>query len=155
MIRRPPRSTLSSSSAASDVYKRQGLELVHDPARRRREDMSVTPLRDRPVHAHVGADHPHIAHELNGRKHPMPAGSRREREGCSFASQQRRHAATRSDTVLPTPHCEGRASGPGPPAEQTAVSTSCPARLTARASREAVTGTWSAGGVLPSVGTDG
>src|SRR5674536_206806 len=28
MIRRPPRSTLSSSSAASDVYKRQGLELL-------------------------------------------------------------------------------------------------------------------------------
>eukprot|EP00658_Telonema_sp_P-2_P060319 TRINITY_DN49266_c0_g1_i4.p1 TRINITY_DN49266_c0_g1~~TRINITY_DN49266_c0_g1_i4.p1 ORF type:complete len:108 (-),score=3.75 TRINITY_DN49266_c0_g1_i4:226-549(-) len=27
MIRRPPRSTLSSSSAASDVYKRQGLEV--------------------------------------------------------------------------------------------------------------------------------
>src|SRR5664280_849274 len=27
MIRRPPRSTLSSSSAASDVYKRQALEL--------------------------------------------------------------------------------------------------------------------------------
>src|SRR5664279_5300818 len=26
MIRRPPRSTLSSSSAASDVYKRQGLK---------------------------------------------------------------------------------------------------------------------------------
>src|SRR5664280_3819963 len=32
MIRRPPRSTLSSSSAASDVYKRQGLfELDDDP----------------------------------------------------------------------------------------------------------------------------
>src|SRR5665648_553477 len=32
MIRRPPRSTLSSSSAASDVYKRQGIgttELLH------------------------------------------------------------------------------------------------------------------------------
>src|SRR5664280_3282038 len=28
MIRRPPRSTLSSSSAASDVYKRQPLELA-------------------------------------------------------------------------------------------------------------------------------
>lgn len=87
--------------------RRPGLELVHDPARRRREGMSaccvVTPLRDRPVHAHVGADHPHIAHEPNGRKHPMPAGSRREREGCSFASRQRRHAATRSDTVLPNP----------------------------------------------------
>src|SRR5664280_3253168 len=30
MIRRPPRSTLSSSSAASDVYKRQE-QLKHDP----------------------------------------------------------------------------------------------------------------------------
>eukprot|EP00658_Telonema_sp_P-2_P077984 TRINITY_DN7200_c0_g1_i11.p1 TRINITY_DN7200_c0_g1~~TRINITY_DN7200_c0_g1_i11.p1 ORF type:complete len:264 (-),score=57.87 TRINITY_DN7200_c0_g1_i11:174-965(-) len=29
MIRRPPRSTLSSSSAASDVYKRQMVQLVH------------------------------------------------------------------------------------------------------------------------------
>src|SRR5664280_3897227 len=28
MIRRPPRSTLSSSSAASDVYKRQGIRVV-------------------------------------------------------------------------------------------------------------------------------
>src|SRR5674536_150125 len=28
MIRRPPRSTLSSSSAASDVYKRQGLAAI-------------------------------------------------------------------------------------------------------------------------------
>src|SRR5664280_1951005 len=31
MIRRPPRSTLSSSSAASDVYKRQRFELVGCP----------------------------------------------------------------------------------------------------------------------------
>eukprot|EP00658_Telonema_sp_P-2_P002321 TRINITY_DN10886_c0_g1_i4.p1 TRINITY_DN10886_c0_g1~~TRINITY_DN10886_c0_g1_i4.p1 ORF type:complete len:174 (+),score=44.28 TRINITY_DN10886_c0_g1_i4:128-649(+) len=31
MIRRPPRSTLSSSSAASDVYKRQGYEWHHVP----------------------------------------------------------------------------------------------------------------------------
>ena len=30
MIRRPPRSTLSSSSAASDVYKRQGLTAARD-----------------------------------------------------------------------------------------------------------------------------
>src|SRR5665648_1029206 len=28
MIRRPPRSTLSSSSAASDVYKRQGMDVI-------------------------------------------------------------------------------------------------------------------------------
>src|SRR5664280_3711783 len=40
MIRRPPRSTLSSSSAASDVYKRQGDE--RDPEIRR--DV----LRERP-----------------------------------------------------------------------------------------------------------
>src|SRR5664280_3807855 len=32
MIRRPPRSTLSSSSAASDVYKRQGISVeIIDP----------------------------------------------------------------------------------------------------------------------------
>src|SRR5665648_679149 len=31
MIRRPPRSTLSSSSAASDVYKRQGVDLNRFP----------------------------------------------------------------------------------------------------------------------------
>src|SRR5664280_3894579 len=31
MIRRPPRSTLSSSSAASDVYKRQGKKLNSEP----------------------------------------------------------------------------------------------------------------------------
>src|SRR5664280_3278503 len=32
MIRRPPRSTLSSSSAASDVYKRQGGYCPMDPS---------------------------------------------------------------------------------------------------------------------------
>ena len=32
MIRRPPRSTLDRSSAASDVYKRQGLALGDDEA---------------------------------------------------------------------------------------------------------------------------
>ena len=30
MIRRPPRSTLDRSSAASDVYKRQGEDLMRD-----------------------------------------------------------------------------------------------------------------------------
>src|SRR5664280_457431 len=34
MTRRPPRSTLSSSSAASDVYKRQLLDLPPKPRRR-------------------------------------------------------------------------------------------------------------------------
>src|SRR5665648_1154020 len=35
MIRRPPRSTLSSSSAASDVYKRQAKDEVEDQGRKR------------------------------------------------------------------------------------------------------------------------
>ena len=35
MIRRPPRSTLSSSSAASDVYKRQGPESMNGQSRER------------------------------------------------------------------------------------------------------------------------
>src|SRR5450756_1785312 len=30
MIRRPPRSTQSRSSAASDVYKRQSMDFLHD-----------------------------------------------------------------------------------------------------------------------------
>src|SRR5674536_391916 len=42
MIRRPPRSTLSSSSAASDVYKRQG------PAAQRRGIGPGTPPTSRP-----------------------------------------------------------------------------------------------------------
>ena len=33
MIRRPPRSTLDRSSAASDVYKRQGLYTIHERKR--------------------------------------------------------------------------------------------------------------------------
>eukprot|EP00656_Telonema_subtile_P046509 TRINITY_DN5298_c0_g1_i2.p1 TRINITY_DN5298_c0_g1~~TRINITY_DN5298_c0_g1_i2.p1 ORF type:complete len:179 (+),score=35.45 TRINITY_DN5298_c0_g1_i2:71-607(+) len=35
MIRRPPRSTLSSSSAASDVYKRQGINAEYGKPRQR------------------------------------------------------------------------------------------------------------------------
>ena len=59
MIRRPPRSTLDRSSAASDVYKRQVLELgvgdvaglafrLADPVDR---DLVTTPSGDVPVHA--------------------------------------------------------------------------------------------------------
>src|SRR5674536_396033 len=40
MIRRPPRSTLSSSSAASDVYKRQGVQ------REQPGDVAAQPLGD-------------------------------------------------------------------------------------------------------------
>eukprot|EP00658_Telonema_sp_P-2_P024213 TRINITY_DN19723_c0_g1_i1.p1 TRINITY_DN19723_c0_g1~~TRINITY_DN19723_c0_g1_i1.p1 ORF type:complete len:105 (-),score=30.92 TRINITY_DN19723_c0_g1_i1:332-646(-) len=43
MIRRPPRSTLSSSSAASDVYKRQVVEGETEPA----SSVSLTPTSKR------------------------------------------------------------------------------------------------------------
>eukprot|EP00656_Telonema_subtile_P008338 TRINITY_DN13901_c0_g1_i1.p3 TRINITY_DN13901_c0_g1~~TRINITY_DN13901_c0_g1_i1.p3 ORF type:complete len:103 (-),score=32.21 TRINITY_DN13901_c0_g1_i1:240-548(-) len=43
MIRRPPRSTLSSSSAASDVYKRQGINAEYGgSALRNMEQQSKT-----------------------------------------------------------------------------------------------------------------
>src|SRR5428012_3059 len=45
MIRRPPRSTQSRSSAASDVYKRQGL----DPVAAREVHDLITALRERGV----------------------------------------------------------------------------------------------------------
>src|SRR5674536_278925 len=44
MIRRPPRSTLSSSSAASDVYKRQGV--LDDADTLASQDMTGDPLDD-------------------------------------------------------------------------------------------------------------
>src|SRR5665648_368544 len=40
MIRRPPRSTLSSSSAASDVYKRQGVGNSHHYKSKTKQDHS-------------------------------------------------------------------------------------------------------------------
>src|SRR5664280_3327541 len=50
MIRRPPRSTLSSSSAASDVYKRQMVrrptEVARDGVRRSRERLRAEAPRD-------------------------------------------------------------------------------------------------------------
>src|SRR5674536_77442 len=45
MIRRPPRSTLSSSSAASDVYKRQ----VYEPSFEQLRDMLSTLRQEQPV----------------------------------------------------------------------------------------------------------
>src|SRR5664280_320058 len=56
MIRRPPRSTLSSSSAASDVYKRQfedGIEVLHSSVRAA-DHHAVAALQT--PHATAGAD---------------------------------------------------------------------------------------------------
>ena len=46
MIRRPPRSTLDRSSAASDVYKRQLLNTAQDALAKKRERLNVQISRD-------------------------------------------------------------------------------------------------------------
>ena len=46
MIRRPPRSTLDRSSAASDVYKRQALGLATDEADDDGEDAKLKDLHE-------------------------------------------------------------------------------------------------------------
>src|SRR5450756_2933319 len=65
MIRRPPRSTQSRSSAASDVYKRQGVhgeEAVRVP---QREQELADHLVD-----HVGAEAPRAPRVLAGEHEP-------------------------------------------------------------------------------------
>src|SRR5664280_3865079 len=60
MIRRPPRSTLSSSSAASDVYKRQAHVLVVERMGHEAGDAREAPVGEREL-AHavssLGGDH--------------------------------------------------------------------------------------------------
>src|SRR5674536_377833 len=58
MIRRPPRSTLSSSSAASDVYKRQPFFLPEELVQRFHEHYSADNHHDAPYYQgeHRGID---------------------------------------------------------------------------------------------------
>ena len=67
MIRRPPRSTLDRSSAASDVYKRQGYvrQKAHPPYEKRHnpENPVWVPAHDR-IHTHRPVSYTHLrAHE--------------------------------------------------------------------------------------------
>src|SRR5674536_395588 len=68
MIRRPPRSTLSSSSAASDVYERQHPPRLPDAGGRH-------PLRQR--HVLAGLGHPAVHRAAPGR---APADAHRAHE---------------------------------------------------------------------------
>src|SRR5665648_1302947 len=80
MIRRPPRSTLSSSSAASDVYKRQGeqaqertvaLGLHREPAGGARVGAPCQGVLDQPVLEGVVREHQDAATDrqtLDGRR---------------------------------------------------------------------------------------
>ena len=96
MIRRPPRSTLSSSSAASDVYKRQACE-VHVWRPKREVSSSEAPLHRRQGEARA----PRRAQEARtlrrGAKrpaHPQASLPRRTKQQCDsrVSSRQRRHS---------------------------------------------------------------
>src|SRR5450756_3225147 len=80
MIRRPPRSTQSRSSAASDVYKRQVLDLaqdlahllagrVVDEARSAGVAAELGRVRDGPVHLRDAA----LVHEVDDQLHLVQA----------------------------------------------------------------------------------
>ena len=57
MIRRPPRSTLDRSSAASDVYKRQDVDIVGSSrAMQRQEVAACEKLGVRPLELRIGSD---------------------------------------------------------------------------------------------------
>src|SRR5450756_2008650 len=63
MIRRPPRSTQSRSSAASDVYKRQALTRRGQRARRAAFDLPADDLEGQVLVA-LHAEHAHQAPEV-------------------------------------------------------------------------------------------
>src|SRR5674536_385957 len=101
MIRRPPRSTLSSSSAASDVYKRQ------------RQDRTPRP-RDVLCTANVEADVEHSEHQL----------ARCDDRGIDDVG----HAATLSECARLTAHHRQHRLPATPPTESAdAMSTPTPA----------------------------
>src|SRR5450756_252964 len=65
MIRRPPRSTQSRSSAASDVYKRQVLAWAAEGSVKAAYDKSVAPLLEKRCMACHDGSNPHLPN-LNG-----------------------------------------------------------------------------------------
>src|SRR5678815_1364344 len=71
MIRRPPRSTLDRSSAASDVYKRQvynGLTAEYHPTQMIADIMTMREHSDKPVsqikYAYIGDTRSNMGHSL-------------------------------------------------------------------------------------------
>src|SRR5664280_2548902 len=78
MIRRPPRSTLSSSSAASDVYKRQGY---------RRPTRCGDPLRDLPMWWRSGSGWVQAGQVASKRRRRQVA-STRQRRGSEGGSDE-------------------------------------------------------------------
>ena len=97
MIRRPPRSTLSSSSAASDVYKRQELNCLERlrVQRRGKRCSSNACSRDRPKRSQHGPAEPSL-HE------PRLHG----------VAQHRPCAAPGPCSAIPSPPCPGTRTKP-------------------------------------------
>src|SRR5664280_2520110 len=100
MIRRPPRSTLSSSSAASDVYKRQVIEQGDELAARRGDPLIVG-------HAEAAvflvADHPRaeLAFRYLRRSVAAPVVHHDGFEIDVFLARER--GETRAQQLLPVP----------------------------------------------------
>src|SRR5664280_3765752 len=125
MIRRPPRSTLSSSSAASDVYKRQILQLVlGDQARPVEPEPPDEPVR--PVDAAPRRDeHLAVRHHLR-RATPLvtvvtqgrAGGVERvgaDRDGWqAFVPAERDRAVVYRVATGPCGRVGGRLAGPQP-----------------------------------------
>src|SRR5680860_1662582 len=74
MIRRPPRSTQSRSSAASDVYKRQGLEGMPDGTTIQTANTLVMPADQEVCARMTSADviHNFWPPKLNGKRYLIP-----------------------------------------------------------------------------------
>src|SRR5664279_4414181 len=105
MIRRPPRSTLSSSSAASDVYKRQvpvPAPAPHGPAQK----------QDLPERMDSHSDHlpagGRVSRDLAGDDRP-PAGRGPGRDDAARAQPRQAGIAAQERDTPPLPlHAHGR-----------------------------------------------
>src|SRR5450756_2966167 len=118
MIRRPPRSTQSRSSAASDVYKRQPLPRSPAPGESPPQDHQPCRYGGRGYHRDeyvVGRNHPSLLPA--GERAVEPARAHRVEDPFSapLASQEQgaRHAA--DDASLPQPTPVGVPGGAGAP----------------------------------------
>src|SRR5665811_1428187 len=94
MIRRPPRSTRVRSSAASDVYKRQGVHGVVQQGPAQLDEVGPR-WRDLAVHQDDPEDRDHDANEVDADTdgHNRLPGTRRPREGDDAGDDDRKARA--------------------------------------------------------------
>ena len=155
MIRRPPRSTLSSSSAASDVYKRQAYErksfhvnvrkspysmpgVRHDPADSLLWSMSELSLTRR-AHGEKPSRSPSLPVQMESNRDPSlysTASVSRASEPTRFSdimllpSRSSRSASIQSNQLLPPPSSSRTQGGSSMPDIWQPPPQSTPLRLT-------------------------